>query len=89
MSNPRATFYIQLEPEYPYYRGSDADPVAAKAVRLTQSKPDKPKPGTVIVKLTVELPAAAFRPLQPEAVITIPDNLTQAVPLEVTAEDPS
>lgn len=88
---PRATFYVQLDPEYAYgYRNStDTSPIrGAKAVGLTQKKPGRPKPGSVIVKLTVDIPEGAFRALQPEAVITIPDSLTTGVPIEVTAEDP-
>lgn len=89
-SHPQATFYVQLEPEYGWgIAGREAPIVGAKAVGITQKKPTKPKPGSVIVKLTVALPEAAFRPLQPEAVINIPDNLTQAAPVEVTAEDPN
>jgi hypothetical protein len=86
-----ATFFVQLEAEWGHWANADGErPVwGAKAVNITQKRPSRPKPGTVVVKLTVEVPEAAFLPLRPEAVITIPAELTQPHPLEVTAEDPS
>lgn len=91
MKHVDATFYVQLEPQYGYgYRPSDTAPIhGAHAVGMTQKKPAKQKPNSVLIKLTVRLPETAFRALTPEAVITIPDALTQALPIEVEAEDPS
>lgn len=86
----RTAFFVQLEPEFArsYITGEDIVR-SVKAVNITQKRPGRPKPGTVVVKLTVEVPAAAFLPLRPEAVITIPAELTAPHPLEVIAEDPS
>jgi hypothetical protein len=84
-----ATFYAQVTPEwsaYPVY--GDKKLVGAKVARVTQTRPDKPIGGTVLVKLTIRLPASAFLPLRPEAIVVVPESLTSATPIEVVAEDP-
>lgn len=89
--NVRATVYLQVEPERARYYDAD-DPksiTAAKVVNSTQARSKKPKPGTVEVKLTIELPKAAFLALRPEAVVVIPENLTQPHPVQVEAIDPN
>jgi hypothetical protein len=86
--NHDASFYVQLEPEFAGYTG-ERRVWGVKAVNITQKRPGRPKPGTVVVKLTVRVPEAAFLPLQPEAIVTIPETLTAPYPLEVSAEDPS
>lgn len=89
-----ATVYLQVAPEWnDYYLRRDPDnPSAlrgAKVAAMTQGKPGKQRPGTVLVKLTVRVPAAAFYPLRPEAVVVIPEDMTLSEPLEVTAGDPT
>ncbi|WP_346007421.1 hypothetical protein [Janibacter terrae] len=86
-----ATFYVQIEPEFRTpYGGVDPQVRSIKAVRITQQKPESPKPGTVTTKLTVRVPDAAFLPLRPEAVIVVPDDMVAANdPIEVEAGDPS
>lgn len=92
MRNHTATFYVQLEPEFFGWRDPETGERrvgSVKAVGITQKRPSKPKQGSVVVKLSVELPEAAFLPLRPEAVIRIPESLTQPYPIEITAEDPA
>ena len=94
MSQPThvdATFYAQVEPEWRGWISSTGDRrlAGAKVVRLTQKRPEQPVPGTVLVKLTVRIPAGAFLPLRPEAIVVIPDDMTVTTPVEVIAEDPS
>src|SRR4051812_17603739 len=94
-TNPavRATVYLQVQPEYTYWAKSQREfdkPESlegAKIVGYTLNKPQKPKPGTVEVKITIEIPKGAFLPLRPEAVIVIPETLTQPHPVEVEALD--
>lgn len=89
-----ATFYAQVEPQWGYQttydRKNGVPPrlLGAKVVATTQQRPGRPRSGVVLVKLTLRLPAGAFLPLQPEAVVEIPDSLTETV-LEVTATDPT
>lgn len=88
-----ATVYLQVAPEYKrWYGTTQRDTVdaveGAKVVNSTQTKSVKPKPGTVEVKLTIRLPKAAFVALHPEAVIVIPESMTQPHPVEVEAIDP-
>lgn len=79
-----ATFYVQVEPEW--FTSSRLR--GAKAIRLTQSKPNPPKGGTVTCKLTVRLPSSAFLPLRPEAVIVVPEGMVIENPIEVEAVNP-
>lgn len=76
-----ATFYLQLEPLWNY----SGKLVGAKAVRLSQNKPSRPVGGGVTVKMAVYAPRGAFLPLEPEAVIVIPENMTHTEPVHVEA----
>ena len=95
MSNEtvRATVYLQVQPEYTYWAKNRREfdkpgsIEGAKVVGSTQNRSQKPKPGTVEVKITVEIPKGAFLPLRPEAIVVIPGVLTQPHPITVEAED--
>jgi hypothetical protein len=83
----QTSFYVQIEPEF---FGNDNPQVRQiKAVGLTQKRPRAQRGGTVMVKLTIEVPDGAFLPLRPEATIVIPEGMTVAEPITVEAEDPS
>jgi hypothetical protein len=78
-----ATFYAAVVPEFGrvWRGGSMVDGVERlKVKRIWQSKPDRSTvtAGTVVVKLTLQFSEAAFMPMAPSAVITIPDSLVQA-----------
>ncbi len=90
-SHVDATFYAQVEPDWSRYVYGDGEKLleGAKVVQITQKRPTRPRGGTVLLKLTVRVPAGAFLPLRPEAVVTIPDGMTVTTPVEVVAEDPS
>lgn len=89
----KATVYLQVQPEYAWWAKNrrqfdKPDSIdGAKVVGYTQNKAQKPRPGTVEVKITIELPKGAFLPLRPEAVVVIPESLTQPHPVEVEALD--
>ncbi|MCC4906947.1 hypothetical protein [Microbacterium sp. cx-59] len=89
----RATVYLQVQPDYSWrarQSGKYDEPSAidgAKVVGSTQNKSQKPKPGTVEVKVVIELPKGAFLPLRPEAIVVIPETLTTPHPVTVEAED--
>ncbi|WP_217181431.1 hypothetical protein [Streptomyces sp. AC495_CC817] len=92
MSNEtvRATVYLQVQPEYLRWMPDHSKPESvsgAKVVRSTQKRSAAPEPGTVEVKLTIELPKTAFTPLAPEAIVVIPESLTQPHPITVEAAD--
>lgn len=92
MSTHTATVYLQVEPQWSSWKKVDGEPAldGAKVVAFTLKKPDRPRSGTVTVKLAIVIPAGAFLPLRPEAVVTIPESLTAAsLPIEVEAVDPS
>jgi hypothetical protein len=89
-----ATFYAQVVPKFghTYVQGQgwvpDVDSI--RVTTITQSRPNKPAANAVVVKLTVRFNKAAFLPLQPVAVIEIPDVLTQVSQvIEVEADDPT
>lgn len=85
--------YLQVEPrdrDYDRTTGRyDGTPRAAAVVGSTVKRPDRPKAGTVVVKVTLRIPAAAFNPLRPEAVVLIPASLTDPHPVVVEAQDPT
>jgi hypothetical protein len=84
-----ATFYAQVAPEWSRYPvWGERQVNGAKVTRITQSRPDKPVGGTVLVKLTIRVPKAAFMPLRPEAIVVVPESLTEPQPVEVVAVDP-
>lgn len=80
-----ATFYVQLDPSL--YGGDNPRVREIRAVALTQKRPAKQRAGTVLVKLTVRVPDAAFLPLRPEAIIIVPETMTSLAPIQVEAED--
>lgn len=87
----KTTFYAQVEPEF-MTRGWGTDKKthvrSIKVARITQKRPEKPIGGTVLVKLTLDIPDEAFLPLEPEAVIRVPASLVEVNPISVEAEDP-
>lgn len=89
-----ATFYAQVEPTFGRrYDHQVCEMVEyvkhAKVVGLTQNRPDRPRRGVIVVKLTIRVPEAAFLPLRPEAIVVVPEDMTVASPLVVVAEDPN
>ena len=73
----RTEFYVQFEADY---YGRDRQRVRrVRAKRLTTGRPSTPIPGSVVVKMTVEIPDEAFLPYQPEAEIIVPIDRTQRV----------
>lgn len=72
--------FLQVRPD-PRYSNE------LRAVKSTQREPDVVEPGCVVVKIRLRLPAAAFLPLQPEAVVTVPEELVHH-PVEVEAVNP-
>lgn len=87
-----ATFYVQLAPEWErFWEDEDGNKILsrAKLAGSTISKPGKPRSGTVLLKLTVRVPAGAFLPLAPQAVVVIPEGMTTTEPIMVVAEDPN
>jgi hypothetical protein len=84
-----ATLYVQVEPEFARWPANDPPVIGARPTRMTQKRPDKPKPGSVLVKLTVRLPKSAFMPLRPEAIVVVPESLALPTPVTVQAVDPN
>jgi hypothetical protein len=95
MSNEtvKATAYLQVQPEYSYWAKNRREfdkpgsIQGAKVVGATQNRSQKPRQGTVEVKITIEIPKGAFLPLRPEAIVVIPEALTAPHPIEVEAAD--
>jgi hypothetical protein len=75
----RTTAFLQFEKgRYPF---------EAKLVNATAKKPARPKSGAIVVKVEFNIPASAFEPLSPEAIITIEEGLARQV-VQVVAADP-
>lgn len=90
-----AVFYAQVKPKfgrrYDSSQGKSVDSVDhLTVVTITQKRPTKPQSGCVVVKLTLRFNERAFLPLAPQAVIEIPDVLTDAAhTILVEADDPT
>lgn len=91
MSSKDATFYVQIEPEWSHWVDSSGDRQVRgiKAVGITQKRPDRPRSGVIVAKLTVRVPDAAFLPLRPEAIVVVPADMVATSPIEVEAGDPT
>lgn len=72
--------YLVLEPVRA--RHGSRPIIGARMSRITQNKPTNLANGAVAVAITVQIPAAAFEPLKPAALIVVPEELVQH---EVTA----
>lgn len=85
-----APAFLQVEPDFNHYAPADTPRSVggARVVAVTQSRPKQPRRGVLIVKVTLRIPKGAFLPLRPEAVVIVPEALTEAVPVEVEAVDP-
>jgi hypothetical protein len=87
-----ATMYVQLAPEWErYWEDDEGNKILAKAkhVATTLNKPPRQRSNTVLLKLTVRVPAGAFLPLAPQAVVVIPEGMTTTEPIEIQVEDPN
>lgn len=91
VTSHKATFYLQLEADVNqrYIGGEHREAVTGiRAVAITQKRPTRPRSGAVITKLTIQVPDGAFLPLRPEAVVVIPEGMTELSPIQVEAIDP-
>lgn len=88
MKSHDAECYVQIEPEFTSY-GNPPSVLRIKPTTMTQKRPAKQRGGSVLVKLTIRIPDAAFLPLRPKAVIVIPEDMVTIEPIEVEAGDPS
>lgn len=70
----KTTCYLQLVPRFGY-RGQSVHGISAQ--RVTTRKPNPPIAGSLVVKLTLDVPDAAFLPLAPSADVVIPAEFTQ------------
>lgn len=78
--------YLECD-AYLQIRGADTWRREPRVMKSTQKRPEIVEPGCVVVKVRVRIPASAFEPLQPEAVVTVPEDLVQR-PVEVEAVQP-
>lgn len=85
--------FLQVQPEFRSRYDSAQGRARAyvdkiKVVGYTQTRPTKPKSGVVVVTLTLQLHESAFLPLEPAAVISIPNGLVGGPVIAVTVENP-
>lgn len=81
-----AEFYVHLQPDFSNYVQDGRRAITGvRATRITQSRPSKPAPNTVLIRLTVRVPDAAFQPLEPQAVVVVPEEFVEH-PIEVIAQ---
>lgn len=84
MTAHTAEVFLQLEADTWTLR--DEETVRKiRVVGYTQKRPTRPKPGSVVVKLEIEVPDGAFLPLRPAAKVVVPESMTVTAPVEVEA----
>jgi len=86
------TFYAVVKPKFGRRWDTNLGHVdcvdSIRVTGITQKRPAKPD--GVVCKLTLRFNEQAFMPLQPQAVIEIPDSLIAVQQdIEVEAEDPN
>lgn len=59
-----------------------------RVVKATSRRPTSVDADCVVIKVQLRVPDAAFLPLQPEAVVTVPETLVQQ-PVEGEAVEPA
>lgn len=78
----KTTCYLQVEPTF--FGRSTPTLRDITVQRVTQKRPKQPLPGSVVVKLTIDIADAAFLPLTPAAVVEIPVGHTDPILVEST-----
>ena len=59
-----------------------------KPIKATGKRPTSVPADAVVMKIKVRMPAAVFKPLEPEAVVTVPEELVQyPISVEAVASD--
>lgn len=88
----RANVYLIVEATRSNYPPADPETGlrqvgSVKVVGSRQSRPSRLERDQIAVKVTLDVPASAFNPITPTAVVTIPEDLTLRLPIEVEATD--
>jgi hypothetical protein len=92
MTAHRATAYLIVKAERSRYVSADREtglrPVGAvKIIGSRQGRPAKLERDEVAIKVTVEIPDAAFQPFSPSALVVVPTDLALPGPIGVEAVD--
>ena len=89
----RCTAYLQIEPTFRRWvdQSGRHGVASVTAKRVSKKRPTAPLPGTMLVKITLEIPDEAFMPLEPKATIVVPLEHTEVTvhtePLEVLSSE--
>jgi hypothetical protein len=88
-----ARVFAQVKPtfgtRYDSAQGQHLPTVTSITIVSTTKSRSPAKAGCVVVELKLDFPEQAFLPLQPTAVITIPDNFVGLDTIEIEALDPT
>ena len=83
-----ATAYLVVQGKRRSWAVNGKYPIdSARVTAARQSAPDKLPADAIVMKVKVQLPKRAFEPLEPEALIVVPEELVQHV-VTVEAEKP-
>lgn len=93
MAEPTAEFYLVLEGKRSAYKPKQANglhPVeTARAVSLKANQPKTLGKDQIYMKIRVQVPASAFDPIAPSALIVVPEDLIgKTTEVVVEALDP-
>lgn len=80
-----ATAYLVVQGRDRRSWGDDKRVRSAAVTKARRAKPDSLGEDEIVVKVRIELPRQAFEPLEPEALVVVPEELVQHV-VEVEAQ---
>lgn len=80
-----ATGYLQIAGRPPGPSRWD-DGKGATVVAVTSKKPESVRPGCIVIKVRFNIPAEAWDPFTPSAVVDVPADLIQA-PISAVAQN--
>ena len=86
----KATFYVQLEPRYRNWADYNTKKFPLESIaatRVTQTKPNRPAPKSITVKLSIDVPESVFEPFEPQVEITIPEPVQNMITVNVEPID--
>ena len=84
--------WLQVEPTFSNYidRNGDRSVTKIRVVNCTARRPTgRAKAGTMVMRLNLRVPAAAFKPLAPTVTIEVPENMVlSADAINVEVDNP-
>lgn len=81
----KTTFYVTVRPRWGGHDRRQLSGITASSI--TKTRPGR-QAGTVVVKMTLDIPDSAFKSIEPEVIVSVPADMVRAnEPIEIEVED--